>query len=255
MFLLHRNRILILVGLGLLALLSWIYLFYRAWEMQHMSMGMALSMPQMQVWSGLDFGLTLLMWVIMMVGMMVPSAAPMILAYDKVVRNQTSGSEPLIRTGLFLSGYLAVWTGFSLLATLLQWGLHSSALLSPMMVSTSPVLGGLLLIAAGIFQWSPLKYACLGHCRLPLSFFMTEWRPGRKGALQMGVRHGAFCTGCCWALMLLLFVLGVMNLVWIAVLAVIVLAEKVLPAGARFAQVLGVVFVVWGLYLVAGGLL
>lgn len=139
---LQRDRVVILGGLVLLALLSWSYLFYLAQDMSAMAAGMSMAMPQMKPWTPLDLSLTFIMWTVMMVGMMVPSATPMILAYDKVSHGQASGSEPLVRTGLFLLGYLAVWTAFSLLATLLQWALHSSTLLSPMMVSTSPILGG-----------------------------------------------------------------------------------------------------------------
>ena len=150
-----------------------------------------------------------------------------------------------------MSGYLLVWAGFSVLATLAQWGLHRAALLSPMMGSTSPVLGGLLLLAAGLFQWTPLKYACLQHCRSPLSFLMTEWREGHRGALGMGLRHGSYCTGCCWLLMALLFVAGVMNVLWVATITAFVLIEKVAPRGDVVGRVAGVVLVIAGLLMLS----
>jgi len=138
-----------------------------------------------------------------------------------------------------------------MLATLAQWGLHSAALLSPMMVSTSPFLGGMLLLAAGLFQWTPLKYACLTHCRSPLSFLMTDWREGHRGALIMGLRHGSYCTGCCWFLMALLFVAGVMNVLWVATITAFVLIEKVAPRGDVVGRVAGVVLVIAGLMMLS----
>ena len=142
-----------------------------------------------------------------------------------------------------------VWTAFSFIATILQWGLHTLALLSPMMVTTSPVLGGLILVLAGIFQWTSLKYACLRRCRSPLAFILQEWEEGRKGAFLMGIKHGIYCVGCCWALMILLFVTGVMNLLWVAVIAGFVLIEKIIPRGYRVGQITGVVLVAWGIWV------
>jgi len=168
---------------------------------------------------------------VMMVAMMVPPASPMILLFARVNRQRREGENPAIPTALFLAAYLVVWSGFSAVATLAQWGLHSAALLSPMMVSTSPILGGLLLVGAGVFQWTSLKRACLVRCRSPLAFLLAEWRDGPRGAFLMGLRHGVYCLGCCWILMALLFVAGVMNLLWVATLAVFVLVEKVLPRG------------------------
>jgi predicted metal-binding membrane protein len=147
-------------------------------------------------------------------------------------------------------GYLVVWTGFSALAALAQWALHAEALLSPMMVSTSPVLGGALLIAAGLFQWTPLKHACLKHCRTPLSFLMTGWREGRPGAFGMGLKHGAYCAGCCWFLMALLFVAGVMNIWWVAAIAGFVLLEKAAPKGLWIGKVAGVLLATWGIWMI-----
>lgn len=172
----------------------------------------------------------------------------------QINRQHHEEQAPFLATGIFLLGYVIVWTGFSAVATLAQWGLHSLALLSPMMVSTSPILGGVLLIGAGIFQFTPLKHACLAHCRTPLGFLMTEWREGTQGALFMGLRHGSFCVGCCWLLMALLFVAGVMNLLWVAAIAAYVLIEKVVPEGQWVSRAIGSLVIVWGTWMIAGTL-
>jgi predicted metal-binding membrane protein len=143
-------------------------------------------------------------------------------------------------------GYIVVWTAFSLAAAALQFGLDHAQVLSPMMSVTSRSVAGGVLIAAGVYQWTPLKQACLRHCRSPLDFLMTEWREGRVGALNMGLRHGAYCLGCCWMLMLLLFVGGIMSIAWIAAVAAFILIEKVSPAGHWIGRVTGVLLVIWG---------
>jgi predicted metal-binding membrane protein len=240
---LKRDRSVVLGGLIGIALVAWAYTGYLAWDMHHM----AIAMPQMQGWGVVDLLLLYLMWAVMMVAMMVPSAAPMILMFVTINRRRREQQQPFVPTAVFLAGYLLVWAGFSAVATLAQWGLHTAALLSPMMMSTSPVLGGILLIAAGLFQWTPLKYACLSRCRSPLGFLMTEWRDGTRGALHMGLKHGAYCIGCCWMLMALLFVAGVMNILWVAAIAAFVLVEKVVPRGERVGRVAGGVLVVAGL--------
>jgi predicted metal-binding membrane protein len=149
-------------------------------------------------------------------------------------------------------GYLVVWAAFSILATAAQWGLHAVSLLSPVAAITSPVFGGVLLVAAGIYQWTPLKHVCLSKCRSPMGFVLNEWREGRWGAFLMGLKHGVYCTGCCWSLMALLFVAGVMNLLWVAAIAGFILLEKVAPAGDRLGRVAGVLFIGWGVWMVAG---
>jgi predicted metal-binding membrane protein len=189
------------------------------------------------------------MWAVMMVAMMTPSAAPMILTFATINRRRRAQQGPFVPTAVFALGYLLVWGGFSALATMAQWGLHTTALLSPMMASTSHVLGGLLLLAAGIFQWTPLKSTCLMQCRSPLGFITTEWREGVWGALQMGLWHGGYCVGCCWGLMALLFVAGVKNLIWVAAIAAFVLVEKVLPHGRLVGRVTGGVLLLAGLAL------
>jgi predicted metal-binding membrane protein len=178
----------------------------------------------------------------------------MVLMFATVNRQRRARTAPDVPTAVFALGYVVVWTLFSLAATLAQWGLNEAALLSSMMRSTTPVLGGLLLVVAGVFQWTPLKEACLVHCRSPLGFIMTHWREGRRGAFLMGLHHGTYCVGCCWALMLLLFVNGVMNLLWVGAIAAFVLVEKIVPAKGRLSQVTGALLVAWGLFVLAAGL-
>ncbi len=238
--LLKRDRAVVLAGLVGVTGLAWAYLFVAAAEMGGMgegagameALGVALGETmQVRPWSGLDFLLMFLMWAIMMVAMMVPSAAPMILLFAAVHRKQRERGQTFASVGFFVAGYIAVWSAFSLGATLLQWGLDQAALLSPMMVSNSPRIGGGLLVVAGLYQWTPLKYACLKHCRSPIHFLAHGMRKGNGGAFVMGLEHGAFCVGCCWFLMGLLFFGGVMILYWIAGIALFILLEKTTAAG------------------------
>jgi predicted metal-binding membrane protein len=246
---LRRDRIVVVSGLALITALSWAYVASLASGMQTMGMSTEMSMPRMRPWGVTEFALTFVMWAVMMVAMMTPSAAPMILMFAGVNRRRQKQQVPYVPTSVFLVGYLAVWAGFAVLATAAQWGLHSASLLSPTMASASPVLGGVLLLAAGIYQWTPLKHACLSKCRSPLGFVLNEWREGRWGAFLMGLKHGAYCTGCCWSLMALLFVAGVMNLVWVAAIAGFVLLEKVAPAGKRMGRAAGVLLAAGGVVL------
>lgn len=254
-FIFKRDRLVILAALIATTLLAWSYMAYEARAMYHTGVcccaGMKMSGPDNSAWNPATLPPLFLMWSEMMVAMMIPSAAPMILMFAMVQRKRREQERPFVPTGIFLLGYLVVWAGFSALAATAQWILHAKALLSPMMVSTSPVLGGSILIAAGIFQWTPLKNACLTHCRSPLSFLMTDWREGKSGALLMGLKHGAYCTGCCWILMALLFVAGVMNVWWIAIIAGFVLLEKVAPRGLWIGKIAGVLLAAWGTWLLA----
>jgi len=224
-----RDRIAVLVGLGGVTALAWTYLVLMAQRMGDMGAVGTMDSMALRPWTATDFGLMFLMWAVMMVGMMVPSATPMALVYAAVARKAARQGTPVAPTFVFVAGYVAVWTLFSLAATVAQWQLERLALLSPMMVSTSPALGGGLLVAAGVYQLTPAKEACLRHCRAPAHFIAEHWRPGVAGALRMGAWHGAYCLGCCWALMGLLFFGGVMNLLWIAAITLFVLAEKILP--------------------------
>jgi len=248
--LLVRDRILILAGMAGITAAGWAYLFYDA-DANHCARMAEMALPHMGGWSWVEFSLMFAMWSIMMVAMMVPSVAPMVLLFASVNRRRNARQRPYTPTAVFLGGYLAVWTAFSLLATAAQWGLQRVALLSAAMAATSAILGGAILLAAGIFQWTPWKNACLTHCRTPMHFLMTEWREGKAGAFLMGWRHGLFCTGCCWALMLLLFVAGVMNLAWVAVLSALVLAEKVLPKAKFVIRSIGVALASVGIWMLA----
>jgi predicted metal-binding membrane protein len=210
------------------------------------------SMMTLRPWTSLDFALTFAMWTVMMVGMMVPSAAPTALIYAAVARKAARQGAVLAPTIIFVSGYVAVWTVFSLLATVIQWGLERAALLSPMLASTSPSLGAALLVGAGVYQLTPMKAACLRHCRAPAQFISQHWRPGRTGAFQMGIIHGAYCLGCCWILMGLLFFGGVMNLLWIAAITITVLAEKVLPFGNWAGRIAGGAAIAVGVAVLVG---
>lgn len=207
--------------------------------------------PMTPPWTSADFFFTFAMWVVMMAGMMAGSAAPAMLLFAGMhAQSSARRMPPIVLT--FALGYALVWIGFSALATLAQWLLHNAALLSPEMAASSTRAGGAILCAAGVYQFTPLKGTCLRHCRSPLGFFMTNWRDGTAGALHMGVRHGVYCLGCCWALMLVLFAVGVMNLVWVAALTLLVLLEKVGPAGAVVARVAGAAMVIAGILLLVG---
>jgi predicted metal-binding membrane protein len=242
---LRRDRVLVITALVLVVVLSWAYVLAGAgMSMQDMP-GMLMPMPG-EPWTLSYAGLVLVMWATMMAAMMLPSAAPMILLYGTVARRQQSPNSSSFATSVFALGYLLVWAGFSVVVVAVQNGLEQAAMLSPMIKTTNAVLAGSVLIAAGLYQWSPLKQACLRRCRSPLEFLATEWRQGLSGAFTMGLRHGAYCVGCCWALMLLLFVGGVMNLAWIGGLALFVLVEKLAPAGHWVGRLAGAGLMVWG---------
>jgi predicted metal-binding membrane protein len=247
---LRRERLIISGCLAAVVVLSWLYLVHTKMAMAGMDMpGMV--MVDFQRWGTITVLLLFVMWTVMMAAMMVPSAAPMILAFVTVNQRRQAANGPFVPVAIFLFGYLAVWTAFSAVATLAEWGLHQGAMLSTTMTATSTALNGGLLIAAGIFQWTPMKRACLKGCRSPLSFLMSEWRDGKAGAFIMGLRHGAYCVGCCWFLMALLFVAGIMNLLWVAVIALFVMAEKISPKGELLARVAGVGLVIAGAALIA----
>ena len=248
---LKRDRLLVLAGIIVVAALAWAYTVYAAIG-AGTGVGPAMAMPNMQSWSAANWAAMFIMWMVMMVAMMVPSAAPVILIFATINRSRLAKGQPYVPTGVFLLGYLVVWGGFAAGATIGNWALHTHAMLSSMMgSSTNALLGGTLLVAAGAFQFSRLKYVCLTNCRSPLSFIMSEWCDGMGGALKMGLRHGVYCLGCCWILMVLLFVLGVMNLVWIAALAAFVMLEKIAPKGQLIGRAAGVLLVVWGGFMLA----
>jgi predicted metal-binding membrane protein len=236
----------LMVALALIAAAAWLYLFYLHAAMPPMTMAQ-MAAPNLQPWSWADLLMTFIMWAVMMAAMMLPSALPTILLFAKT--NQSQG-RPL-HSGLFTCGYLALWAAFSVVATLLQWLLHSYGFLSAMDATYSPLLGGGVLMVAGMYQWSPLKRVCLRHCRSPLAFLLTHWREGPKGAWHMGVHHGAYCVGCCWALMLVLFVVGVMNVMWVMIIALYVLLEKLFFKSQRSEKLSGLLIILWGVWLAA----
>jgi predicted metal-binding membrane protein len=251
----RKDRSVILLALLALSVLSWLWLISRSRGMsdQEMASMSGMAMPMASPWMPATFGLTFAMWWVMMVGMMLPSAAPMILMFATVNRNKRASGQAFVPVSVFTLGYLIVWGFFAAGATVAQWALDQLAMLSTSLTTTSPMVAGGLLIAAGIYQFTPLKQACLRHCRSPLTFVLNHWRDGRAGALCMGMEHGAFCVGCCWVLMALLFVVGVMNLLWVAAIAALVFVEKLLPGGAWMGRIVGGAMVAVGAWLAAGG--
>jgi len=275
----RRDRAVLVIAIAVLTVLAWAYLLHLAAQMSPPEMmptsadgamgGMSMPAPLgamagmpmghdiaaavepgFRPWGLTGFALVFLMWAVMMIGMMMPSVAPMVLLYAAIGRRTGEGGRTLAATGWFVTGYLSIWVLFSLAATTGQWMLTKLALLTPMMASTSSVLGGILLIAAGLYQWSPLKRACLRHCQTPLNFLMRcgGFRPSPLGAVSLGARHGLHCVGCCALLMTLLFVGGVMNLLWIGGLSILVLLEKV-STKALVTHVIGALMVAGGVFL------
>lgn len=247
----RRDRLIVALGLLAIVALSWSYLATMGAQMRGMlsegEMHAAMGMPEMQSWTR-ELAATFVMWAVMMVGMMLPSAAPLILLILGVYRRRDDRHTRL-NTVLFLSGYLLAWTAFSLAAASGQIALHRAALLSADMVARSGILSATILIVTGVYQWMPVKNACLSHCRSPLSFLTHHWREGPAGAIGMGFLHGLFCVGCCWVLMALLFVAGVMNLLWVAAIAAFVLIEKLSRRGLLLGRLAGAMLVLWGTYV------
>ena len=266
---LRRDRLVVVTALGTVIVLSWVYLLAGAGmgmgtvEMTRLTHSVGLGgpapagmpMPGMNdptgasVWTGQYAAIVFFMWWIMMLGMMLPSATPILLLFARMMRKEREKGAPYVSTGVFALGYVVMWAAFSVVASAAQWGLQLTGLVSKMMVGTSTVFGAALLIAAGFWQLTPLKQACLKHCRSPVGFLSSHWRSGRAGALTMGLAHGVYCLGCCWFLMALLFYGGVMSLYWIIGLALYVLLEKLLPAKARISALTGVALIAWGTLL------
>jgi predicted metal-binding membrane protein len=265
--LLRRDRLTVTAALLIVTLLAWAYVLWlaAAGDMAAMDMGamdgmdmsgMAGAMaPAIRTWAPADFAFMFAMWAVMMVGMMTPSVAPMVLLYAGVGRKASERGSPIASTGWFFAGYLIVWIAFSVLATVAQWVLTVLALLTPMMATSSAVLGGIVLMAVGLYQWTPLKETCLRSCQAPLAFLMSHggFRNKPLGALRLGMAHGGYCLGCCFALMALLFVGGIMNVLWIAGLTILVLLEKIVPAGRLIARVSGALIGAAGIWLLVHG--
>ncbi|KWV59309.1 hypothetical protein AS156_32110 [Bradyrhizobium macuxiense] len=240
---LRHDRLIFAGGIAAVTALAWGYLLTGA--------GIDMSMADMPMdpmpWTPSYAALIFAMWLTMMIAMMVSSAAPMVLLFAALKRKQSIAASPLADSWTFLCGYLLVWAGFSLTATLAQWQLDRAGLLSMAMASTSVALGGCILLLAGLYQFTPLKRACLRYCQSPVLFLSRHWCPGTAGALRMGLHHGLYCLGCCWSLMVLLFVGGTMNLLWIVVITLYVACEKLLPVGHRLSYAAGAGLIAAGL--------
>jgi predicted metal-binding membrane protein len=260
---LRHDRAIVAGALFLLAGLAWAYMLWLAADMDMGGMdmsgfrmipaGMALMMPTRASWNATEFAFVFAMWAVMMVGMMTPSATPMILIYARVGRQAAQQGKPFVASSWFASGYLIAWIGFALVATFGHWALERGNWLTPEMAVASGVLSGTVLIAAGLYQWTPLKDTCLRQCRAPLQFIQHHggFRPDAFGSLALGARHGAYCIGCCWVLMAILFVGGVMNVLWIAAVTIFVFVEKTVPVGRVISRVIGVGFFAGGVWLLA----
>lgn len=244
----RRDRVVVAGGLLLVCALAWAVTARWAAMMDRMDF----MIPAAARWTAAELALVLVMWAVMMAAMMLPSTAPMVAAFAAINRRRRERGDRYIPTAVFVAGYLLAWSGFALAATAMQWLLSRTGLLSSMMEPTSRVLAALLFIAAGLYQWSPLKRACLAFCRSPLGFVIAEWRDGARGALVMGLRHGLLCIGCCAGLMLLLFAVAVMDLRWVAALAVLVTAEKLLPWPRLLRHAIGAGMVLAGIAVAAG---
>ncbi len=228
---------------------AWSYLFYQHKQMASQSMSNVWMPPSEPLaWGFIDFALVYFMWSVMMAAMMLPSAIPMILAFIRVCRQRNNTSyKPTI---LFISAYLGIWLLFSSVLTLLQWQMYGLAWLSPMMDNQNSISAAGILFLAGCYQLMPIKNVCLEHCRTPMGFLLNEWQDGPAGAFKMGVKHGVNCVGCCWAQMLIMFVVGVMNLLGMALMTLLVIAEKSLPLQSKFiCKAVGIAFIAWGLAL------
>jgi predicted metal-binding membrane protein len=256
---LRRDRSVVVAALAIVTALAWADLVWLANDMWMGGMdmtgfrmipaGQGWMMPISAPWLPIEFGAVFAMWVVMMIGMMTPSVAPIILVYVRIGRQAAAEHRPFA-SAWFALGYLLSWTGFSIAATFAQWALQRAALLTPMMESASNGLGAAILIIAGVYQWTPLKDACLSYCQSPLGFVLRYgFRREPTGALALGFRHGLYCIGCCWAVMVLLFVVGVMNLFWIAALSALVLVEKVAPFGRVVSRLAGIAFLAGGGWL------
>jgi predicted metal-binding membrane protein len=243
--LLRYRRAVVVGALVLVIAAAWGYLLSGAGIGMEMDGRLMMAMPSR--WNLPYAALILAMWIVMMMAMMLPSAAPTVLLVTVLAEDRLDNSNLVPATAmLFASGYLLVWCGFSLAATLLQWGLDQAALLSETMAFTNAAFASAVLIAAGVYQWTPLKDACLRHCRSPTGFLVRNWRQGTLGAVRVGTRHGLFCLGCCWMLMALSFVGGLMNLAWVGAIALFVLVEKAMPGGDRISRFSGSLLIVWG---------
>jgi predicted metal-binding membrane protein len=238
-----RERKLILGLLLILAAASWALLIWQSAAMNSQAMGMGLTM-------GMSTGLFIVIWVVMMIAMMFPTAAPMILMFTTVYAGKRQKSQAFVPTWVFVSAYLLIWTLFGLVAYPLALGAERLAGQSMWLMTNAPRIGAALLVVAGLYQLSPLKYMCLAKCRTPLQFILSSWRDGYGGAFRMGFLHGAYCLGCCWFLFVLLFPLGIMNIAVMALLTALIYAEKSFPLGRQISQIAGGILIVYGVIVI-----
>ncbi len=247
----QQDKKIVVSGLFTVAAIGWLYMFYMAWAMENVHL-IDMWMPPhggVRPWTVWDYFMLFLMWLTMMLAMMTPTAAPMVLMFATVNKQKKLKQQPYAPTFIFLAGYLVAWAIFSIVASAIQWHLHESGLLNPMMNSRSYLMSGGILILAGLYQWTPMKDVCLHQCRTPLGFLMTAWKDGKIGAFKMGLHHGLFCVGCCWALMAVLFAVGVMNILWVILLTIFVLLEKILPISPKLMRTItGFALIIWGSY-------
>jgi predicted metal-binding membrane protein len=260
---LRRDRAIVGACLFALVIAAWAYLLWLAGDMAMEGMdmtgfrmipaGSGLMMPATAPWHSIEFVFVFLMWAFMMIGMMTPSVAPLILIYAGVGRQAAAQQKPFAASAWLAGGYLLAWISFSMVATVAQWSIEREGWLTPAMASASNTFGGLTLIAAGLYQWTPLKNACLRQCQAPLQFIQRHggFRGDAIGSLALGIRHGIYCVACCWVLMALLFVGGVMNVLWIAAIMIFVLIEKVVPVGGLISRISGLGFLAAGILMIA----
>ncbi len=277
--LLRRPRTIALVCVGVLAAAGWTYLGLLAGDMVKSGHGEALGpgmgwlatlvealcrptfgassahagMPGTGAWSPVDFGLILLMWCAMALAMMLPTAGPMIVTYSEIAETASAKGEPVVSPLVLAAGYTAVWIGFAVAATALQWSLAQLALLDPAMRSTSVLFSGAVFAGAGLYQFSALKYACVTQCQRPFPFFFAHWTSHPEGVFRLGVRQGLYCLGCCWAMMLVMLTVGLMNIVWMAALGAVMAIEKILTT-TRFSRAIGVVLIGTGVLLIVSSI-
>jgi predicted metal-binding membrane protein len=240
-----RDRSMLLGGSAVITALAWLYLIRMAGRMQ--------ASGHIHSHAIMNTGTLFVMWAVMMVAMMLPSTLPFVFAFSGEQARRHATQMPVVPTAFFVAGYFTMWTVFSGACAVLQQVLHTQALLSPIMSETGSAFSGGILIAAGVYQWTPMKNACLRHCRSPLTFLLSEWREGATGAFRMGASHGLFCIGCCWMLMMLPFAAGVMNLVWMAGITVLLMLEKAAPGGELTGRICGALLALLGAYVICLG--
>ncbi|MGY6276203.1 DUF2182 domain-containing protein [Methylomonas sp. MgM2] len=227
---------------------SWAYLVYQAWQMNHLPMAQMWMPPAiLTAWTAGDFVWVFSMWAVMMAAMMLPSTLPMLTAFSRHCQRDNDANAT--RIIWFGSGYLSVWLAFSIVLTIIQWLFHGLAWLSPMMENRQPLLSALILLTAGAYQFTAFKDMCLSHCRSPFGFLLNHWRPGNQGALQIGLKHGLTCLGCCWAQMLIMFAIGVMSLPGMLLITLLVIIEKWASFDPnKLSHVIGLSFLLWGVF-------